>query len=222
MAFRFKKASCVVAGTFNMYIVQPSWLSKIEVFEKGTKYTIWTKFDEPGFRFQPEGLPSRWYVTPSRIDVETDRQDEDCGKKVADVLAKLPWTPLTAIGNNTVYEADLSELDRLECFGKFTPVLPNEFELAQRSFHLGIAHGDQQYNVQLSVTKEFVELAINVHTELSGKDPEYSEQAARSFFAQRSIAKFLIEQVMKAKVNDATDNTESKAGNNGSPAKGSA
>lgn len=222
MAFRFKKASCVAAGTFNMFIVQPPWLSKIKVFDEGTKFTIWTKFDEPGFRFQPNGLPSRWYVTPSRIDVETDRPDEDCGQKVGDVLAKLPWTPLTAIGNNTVYETDLSELNDLECFGAFTPVLPEGFELAQRSFYLGIAHGDQQYNLQLSVTKEVVDLAVNVHTELSGRDPSFSEQAVRNFFAQRKIAKSLIEQVLKAKVNDAPDYIESKAGNNGSSAKGSA
>ena len=32
MAFRFKKAGCVVVGTFNMYIVQPPWLTKIGMF----------------------------------------------------------------------------------------------------------------------------------------------------------------------------------------------
>ena len=75
-----------------------------------------------------------------------------------------------AIGNNTVYEAPLAELDRLPDLNRFNPQVPDGFEVAQRSFHVGIAHGDQVFNLQLSITKELVELSVNVHTELAGKD----------------------------------------------------
>ena len=198
-----------------MYILQPPWLMKIGIFPKRTNFVIWSKFDEPGFRFQPQGqdLPSRWFVTPSRIDVETDKPEEDCGKKVADVLSKLPWTPLAAIGNNTIYEAPLSELDTLSDLQHFNPVVPAGFDLIQRSFHLGVANGDQQYNLQLSVTKELMELSVNVNTELTGKESEFSLQAARNFLEHRKQAEYLIQHLLKARLEDASNYHQSAEGN---------
>ena len=203
MAFRFKKASCVVAGTFNMYIIQPPWLAKINIFPKGTNIVMWSKLDEPGFRFQAQGIPSRWFVTPSRIDVETENQEEDCGAKVATVLSKLPWTPLRAIGNNTIYKAPLSELDVLPDLNHIQPPIPEGFELAQRSVHIGVTKGDQQYNLQVSVTTDIIELAVNVNTELTGKDADFSHQAARSFLDHRQQANHLIRHLLKARLEDA-------------------
>jgi hypothetical protein len=208
VAFQFKKATCVVAGTFNMYIVQPQWLTKIGVFETGTKVGIWTKFDEPGFRFQPQDLPNRWYVTPNRIEIETDSPAENCGQKMATVLASLPWTPLLAIGNNTVYEAPVSELDELSDLKQFSPAPPAEFRIAQRSLVLALMHGEQLYNLQLSLTDEVIELSVNVHTELGNKESQYSQEAARNFLNHRETAEFLIANVLKARINHVASNIE--------------
>ncbi len=97
MAFQFTKVNCVAVGTFNMYIIQPAWLAKVGIIPKGIGVAIESKLDEPGFRFWSPKLPVRWYVTPSRIQVETQRADADCGELVASVFKSLPETPLIAL-----------------------------------------------------------------------------------------------------------------------------
>lgn len=79
MAFTFKKATCVAAGTFNMYVIQPPWLTKIGIVQKGIEVAIGTDLDEPGFRYIPTRSPFRWFVSPQRIEVETREPEADCG-----------------------------------------------------------------------------------------------------------------------------------------------
>lgn len=210
MTFQFKRASCVVVGTFNMYIVQPAWLTKIGLFAKNTKVAMWTKFDEPGSRFESPQQNSRWTVTPNRISVETEKPDEDCGAMVAEVLAKLPWTPVMALGNNSIYEAPLEELHQLQYLSSLNPEVPEGFEMVQRTFHLGLLRGEQTFNLQLSVTKEPIELSVNVHTELAGKEPDYCQNAARSFLEHRRQAETLIPKVLKASVKHGDSNFQPK------------
>lgn len=50
MALKFEKASCVVVGTFNIYILRPQWLAKHEIIETGTEVGIETNLTQPGFR----------------------------------------------------------------------------------------------------------------------------------------------------------------------------
>lgn len=211
MPFQFKKASCVIVGTFNMYIVQPAWLTKIGIFPKDSKVAIWTKFDEPGCRFESPQQNSRWIVTPTKISVETEKSDEDCGAKVAEVLAKLPWTPVIALGNNAIYEAPVEEAERFSDLRN--PALPDGFELSQRTFHLGIGHGGQQYNLQLSITKEPLELSVNVHTELVGKETGYAQDTARRFFEQRATAELLISKSLNTSISYGDRNSEPTQGN---------
>ena len=69
MAFRLKRANCVVAGTFNMYIVQPAWLAKVGIVPKGIAVTVGSKLDEPGFREGTARLRADWLAMPSPNDV---------------------------------------------------------------------------------------------------------------------------------------------------------
>ena len=71
MPFRFDSANCVAVGTFNIYIIQPSWLSDRWIIPKGVKVAIGSRFDEPGFRFHPQ-LRAQWVVKPSVIEVNTE------------------------------------------------------------------------------------------------------------------------------------------------------
>lgn len=207
MPFRFKKATCVVIGRFNMYIVQPSWLAKIGVIPKGIPVAIGTKLDEPGFRFSSLKLPHRWYVTPNRIEVETEDPEADCGGAVGAVLEKLPWTPLSALGNNAIYEANTGELEELPDLGRFSPHAPEGYELAQRTFHFGVKREDHLYNLQLSVYEETIELSTNAHTDLSGKESEDAQQAARRFLADRQEAEKLIKEIFKARIEHGDGNS---------------
>jgi hypothetical protein len=206
VGFRLKKATCVVAGTFNMYIVQPAWLAKVGIIPQGIEVAIGSKLDEPGFRFLSPKLPSQWLITPSRIEVETENPEEDCGAKVAAVLAALPWTPLVALGNNAVYSAPLSELSVLPEILRSVPQVPEGYQLAQRSFHIGLSREERVTNLQLSITREEIELSVNVHTELRNRDSDTAQAAARRFLQDRRDGENLICQLFKAQVEYGNSN----------------
>lgn len=200
MGFRLKKATCVAAGTFNMYIVQPAWLAKVGIIPKGIAVAIASKLDEPGFRYLSNKLPFRWLVTPSRIEVETESPEADCGAKVAAVLEKLPWTPLLAIGNNALYTAPLAELEALPQEFRAGPDVPDGYQLVQRSFHFALGREERVTNLQVSITREELELSINVHTELRNRDSGAAQAAAQRFLQDRRDGESLIRHLFKAEV----------------------
>jgi hypothetical protein len=164
VAFRFKKATCVATGTFNMYVIQPAWLTKIGIFQKGIEVTIGTQMDEPGFRFIPFKSPFRWFVTPQRIEVETREPEADCGSQVATVLEALPWTPLVALGNNAIFTAPLDDLDGLREEFRRSPQPPEGWSMKQWSVHFSLSRDGAVTNLQLSITLEELELSVNVQT----------------------------------------------------------
>jgi hypothetical protein len=200
VAFRFKKATCVVAGTFNMYIVQPAWLSKIGIVPKGSTFGIFSKLDEPGFRFSSPKLGFSWLINPSRIEVDTENPEENCGEMVAAVLTALPHTPLVALGNNAVYWAPLSEIASLPEQLRDPPETPEGYAFTQRSFHFGLAQDGRISNLQLSITPEELELSVNVHTELRERDTDAAQAAARRFLQDRREAEVLIRHLFKANI----------------------
>jgi len=208
VAFRLKKAACVVAGTFNMYIVQPAWLAKVQIVPEGIEVAIASKLDEPGFRFTSPKLRSQWFVTPSRIEVQSEHPEENCGAKVAAILAALPWTPLVALGNNALYSAPLSELEVLPEPFRATPQVPEHYQMVQRSSHFGLSREERLTNLQLSITREEIELSVNVHTELRDKESGFAQAAARRFFQDRADGESLMQQLFKARVQHGNSDGE--------------
>lgn len=210
MAFRFKKASCVAVGTFNMYIVQPAWLAKPEIgiIPEGTEVAIETKLDAPGFRFTSPKLPATWIVTPSRIVLETENPAHNCGETMAQVLKALPWTPLVALGTNTLYEGSLNELDGAPEVSSYPLATrkPDDFELAQRSFHVALKKDELVFNLQLSVRNDAAELSANAHTDLQNRDSEFAQEAARKFLDHRRLAESLIADIFKVSIEHASSN----------------
>ena len=214
MAFRFKNASCVVAGTFNMYIVQPQWLVEIGIFSKEhtPPITIASKLDEPGFRFSSPKLAARWFVAPNCIMLDTESTTEDCGATVAKVLGSLPWTPLVGLGNNTTYTAPLSDCGALTENLQNPPEPPNGYSLMQRSVHFAATQESRIFNLQLSITQEEIELSVNVHTQLQGKGkPEASnmaQAAAKRFFQDREDAESLIQRFFRVDIDHGNSNAK--------------
>ncbi len=213
MAFRFKNASCVVLGTFNMYIVQPKWLADMKIIPKGIAVTIASKLDEPGFMLLSPKLGSKWVVAPNRILIETERATEDCGASMAKVLKSLPWTPLAGIGNNANFRAPLSELPSLAKNLRNAPDVPVGYEMAQRSFHVAFSQDNRVINVQLAITKEALELTTNVHHELGGAErkeaSKIAQAAASNFLQDRKEVEDLIEHVFKLRIDNDNSNGKS-------------
>jgi len=211
VAFQFKKASCVVAGTFNMYLIHPKWLAKHEIIEQG-EVGIHFNLAQPGFRFVPTKHKVIWTVAPDRLVIESEDPATDCGATAAAVLRKLPETPLFGIGNNVVYRADISEMAALarpiRHFLETSSPAPDQ-TLAQRSFHVAVKQGEHQTtNLQVSVKEDGIELLCNVHTELRDREDanQAAVDAAGQFFRDRTAVKPLIQHFFAAEIEHAPDN----------------
>ncbi len=166
MALQFKKATAVAVGTFNIYVIQPKWLTEIGQISEGARVKIEANFDRPGFRFSYEDGSICWAVQPDRLVIESTSASDDCGSKLAEILDKLKWTPLRAIGINAEFGGDASELESLaDSCGLPNCHIPSEYELKQRTIHVAVKKQSQVFNAQLSA-HEKGELSVNVHTDL--------------------------------------------------------
>jgi hypothetical protein len=212
VAFQFEKASCVVVGTFNMYIFHPPWLEKHEIIRKGTEVGIDTNLIRPGFRFRFPQYKATWMVAPDRLAVESDEPKTDCGKPVAKVLRVLPETPLFALGNNVHYKAELSELENLSEAIRGFPCMecPTRGQsVVQRTFHVGIKRNEHEtITLQISLKEDSIELACNVHVELDNREKasEVAVTAAEQFFGDQSEAMTLAQHHFGVSIDHGSDN----------------
>lgn len=209
MAFHFEKASCVVVGTFNMYILHPQWLVRNKIIDDPIEVGFETNLARPGFRFRFENTKTIWDVTPDRLTIETQNPQFDCGKTIVNILGKLPHIPLFALGNNTHYQADLSEFAMLsQSIRDFprieSPTLPNR--VVQRTFHVGIKRTEQEtVNLQIAIKENSIELACNVHVDLGGCEPpsDPAIAAAKRFFDDRVESKLLAQHFFGTAIDHA-------------------
>lgn len=207
MTFKFHEASCVIVGTFNIYIIRPDWLGKIGVLPEGSQVKIESQLDQPGFRFSSPNLGARWTVLPNRLILETDNPDEDCGETADRILECLPWTPLMGLGCNVAYRGDASAVDAWEEKTAFPPTqLPDACELNQRTWYVGVKRGEQLFNLQMSELEDCIEVRANVHTELRNRDIESIRETARQFLQHRQSSLSLVRDIFKARIEDATNN----------------
>jgi hypothetical protein len=189
VAFRFEKASCVVVGTFNMYILNPQWLAGNKIIDDSSDVGFETNLTRPGFRFRIK--QAVWSVAPDRLTIETQDPEVDCGKVIADILQKLPHTPLVAIGSNTQYEANLSELEKLSQAIRDFPRAESPssgYKVAQRTFHVGVKRAEEEtVNLQIAVKEASIALACNVHVDVGRCElpSNAAIDAARRFFDDR-------------------------------------
>ncbi len=197
MAFRFEKASCVVVGTFNMYILHPQWLVRNKIVGDPIEVGFETNLARPGFRFLFEKDKAIWNVAPDRLTIETRDPQFDCGQTISDILGKLPHTPLFALGNNTHYQADLSEFATLSQPIRDLPRIESptpDNKVVQRTFHVGIKRSEQEaVNLQIAFKENSIELMCNVHVDLGGRQPSSDSAiaAAQRFFDDREESKQL-------------------------------
>ena len=172
-----------------MYIFHPQWLVQREVIPEGTEIGIETNLTQPGFRFRLPKFQATLHVAPTQLVVESQDPSFDCGEVVAKALAKLPETPVFALGNNAFYKADPSELENLSAAIRDFPRTGSPAageRAAQWTFHVGVKQGEHAaVNLQLSITEESVELACNSHTGLESlSDANAAAVAAAERFVE--------------------------------------
>ncbi len=219
VSLHFKQANCVVVGTFNIYILQPSWFVSVGVLEQGDAVHFRTDFSRPGFKFSSTERKLTWLVRPDRLIVETDDHNTDCGEVVAEVFQRLPHTPFFGIGNNAEFEAPLEELGSFRHTGEIElPEPPGQYTIRQKTWHVALHQEPHVVNVQIAAIPEEkkVAVSINTHTELQGKPQEFREAAARLFLQHRTEAIHLFKDFFGVEVSyDNGGNDEGVGGDDG-------
>lgn len=208
VSFKFENAACVAVGTFNMYVIQPQWLTDTaKVFDEGQEFLVEANFSEPGFRFTAPSGKTKWTVNPTRIAIETTDPAEDCGATLAKILQFLPHTPIKAIGNNCAYVAPAESAIEVEnIVPECRPVkIPDGFSLAQRSFHVGLRKDAARYNIQVSVTEEAVRISTNVHYPVDDTAASAAKYAT-DMLANRREIETLIEHILMVQIEHVATN----------------
>lgn len=187
--FRFKRSSCVAVGTFNIYIIQPQWLTEIGLISLGTQVEIKTDFRQLGFRISAEDQGVVWNVRPDKLLTEAEDPQINCGEFLGTVLANLNWTPIVAVGNNALFSSDIGNLEQIRNFFPDSPV-PEEYEEVQKTWHRSIRRESHVFSTQLSIKADEIELALNVHTDVQGRGShaevnQYAQQNCNDFLSQR-------------------------------------
>ncbi len=162
-------ANCVAVGTFNIYIIQPVYLSQMGILEKGTKVQIEADIRQPGFRFTVADSGLKWEVRPDRLAIESPTLDGDCGAVLSQVIEKLKWTPLQGVGVNAVFKGDVETAgDALDAVFPDSTLAASSYEVSQKTWHRALTSPEGiTTSIQLSSASKVLTLAINVHTELS-------------------------------------------------------
>jgi hypothetical protein len=198
VSFKFKKASCVVVGSFNIYIIHPKWLVKHKIIQDKVEIGIQFNLEQAGLRYHIPEHKMTWNVAPDRIVVESENPKVDCGIFLSKVLDKLPETPLFAIGNNITYEADKDELQMLSqpiCeFIRATSAVGIE-TLKQQSCHVALERREHEtINLQISIKNDAIILTCNVHTQLRDRENACAAamEAAKHFIEDRNSVKSLV------------------------------
>ena len=204
VAFQITKASCVAVGTFNIYIIQPGWLAKVNILPKAP-VRIEANLTRPGFRFfSPETGPV-WIVSPGKLSVESRTGHEDCGRYVAAVLKKLSWTPVSAVGNNVTLRADRTTVETFPALeaSLASAVVPDDATETQRAFGISIAREKRVFNLNVTVKADAVELIGNANTKTEETDTtEAAANAAESFQQDVKTLMDLFSEVLGVQIGD--------------------
>ena len=211
MELKFRNASCVAVGSFNIYIVQPAWLIEVGILAADLENVgIEVNLAEPGFRIRCPGDEMIWSVQPTRITLETKRASTDCGESMALVLKNLPHTPVQAIGCNARYEAplDADEADRFFAgLPRISTSLGADKSVTQRTQHVGITEAHHVFNLSIVENRDVLQLSVNVHIAVGGKKSPFSQQVAADFLKLLRTAEELASSIFRVTINnDTSDN----------------
>jgi hypothetical protein len=98
VALNLEKAQTLAIGPFNPHIINPEWLVKEGLCEdEEVEIRFYPLHQGLGFSFKD----LQWQVEFRLLLVES--RSENCGELVAQVIEKLPHTPVQAVGNNFHY-----------------------------------------------------------------------------------------------------------------------
>ncbi len=158
-SFRFHNSSVVAVGTFNIYVLQPENLARMNAIRSEKKVLVMGDLSAPGVRIVDGDV--NWIIRPDRVSIESNNPSSNCGEKLARVTDSLIWTPIVAIGMNVTFRGELS----VDVVGDLE--LHQIDRAVQCTCHAAFVFQGGLLNVQLSRTTEHQELTLNAHFDIS-------------------------------------------------------
>ncbi|WP_437187627.1 hypothetical protein SH668x_001032 [Planctomicrobium sp. SH668] len=190
--------TCVVVGTFNIYIFQPEWLAEVLELKAGTHFEIETDLSRPGFKLSSKDFDCNWIVRPGRLQLEGVRPNPQLGDTLAKVIQKLPETPLYAIGKNFSFQvSDTSGLrTEIDDFLNF-PNFP-QGNVTRTLSGLSVEIGRQTYNfVLMKKPNGGMEIAVNIHADAAGLSHAEIIKELKQFNSDRERALEIVDNLWK-------------------------
>jgi hypothetical protein len=188
MTFTLKKFNSVAVGTFNMYIIQPHWMTRKGFLPEGLEVRVQVNMSEPGLKFGSTELGMVWEVSPTRLVVQSELPTVNSGERLREIVHALPDTPLTAVGHNFSFIGDVSDLGTIgERLREMAPALPNPQDvLVNQTFGLVVARGERTFTVAMTMLPDSAEISVNVNAVVRDREPAEAWAALQRFQEDRN------------------------------------
>lgn len=172
MTAEFYQVDTIVAGRFNPVIITPDWLSTEGILpaagDAEGKITI--PVSAPHLALQYRVGKFRWQIDSFRLAIECLTL-ENTAHLAAEVLDRLKYTPVSAVGNNFRYRCDLADwsgrLPNLDGFS--VDQLEGECKLEVSTWKAQISKKDMRILIQLDQTPpaSLLTVSVNFHRNIS-------------------------------------------------------
>lgn len=191
----------VVIGRWNPHIINPPWiisqdLVQVDSLPDADRFAMQVGISTGhGIAFQFDFGGFGWTIDFDRL-VILNKQGQNTAALAAGVLAKLPHTPVTGVGNNFRYRADeqnwnprlrtLVDSPELTRFGTITK--------ASLGYSVGIREG-LTVNVSLEDCPPMLQVSLNFHR--AAKKETDVQLAAPSFESDKELGQQMIRALMQ-------------------------
>jgi hypothetical protein len=203
MAAKLFQADTVVVGRFNPHIITPDWVTREGIVDSDKVQLVFgLSGRELIFQFKTREFD--WRVDYGRLVVATNDPSADPAAKVAEVIEKLPHTPLSALGNNFRFRSPLQVWSAgLPCLGKNLGFqeLGSQGKVLEVSWSFKVEkEAALVLGVTLEQTADEVHVNMNLHRAVTDKDQAIA--AARRFSDDRKVSRELLVSLIGEKAEE--------------------
>lgn len=196
MSVRLYQLVTVVVGKFNPHIITPDWLKKEAIAESDSAELLFgVSGREVTFRFKTGRL--EWQVDYNRLTITSDDVSQNTARKAAEVIEKLPHTPLSALGNNFHFEGDSSHWGAgLPSLGKKCDFksLTAQGKVLEVAWSCKVEKQGFLLGVSVEQKEDIIRVHMNIHRPISSKDEAID--AANQFATDLKTSKEFLQDVI--------------------------
>lgn len=190
----FVSADITLLGNFNPYLISPEWVAKQNIWKPNTFHLALGALRKDGVQFRGEDV--EWYVSSDRLSISSTKSD--CGEMAAQVLLKLPHTPMSAVGANFVFH-EASTTKAYPVFEEIRSAIPER--LKPQLFRWGAVLHETGVRVDLTFVSGTEGTTISLNHHRKADSTEKAIDACRMFSKDRRHSDSIIDQIVDRKGN---------------------